>query len=149
MFVDGLGGQRQGCGQREHDRRVTEREEEPDAQRALSVLQELACCVVDRGDVIDVRGVTKPEHVGERTQASESRMIARVKPEQAPPEEMQQQDPAAEADHPAALGARQPPTSGRAPHSPRAGDPDLQRSGIASVHSQLRATSPLAPASSA
>src|ERR671911_629563 len=146
-LVDGLGGQGQRCGQREHDRRVTEREEEPHAERALSVLQELARRVVDRGDVIDVKGVTKPERVGERTQASESRMIAGVKPEQAPPKEMQQQHPAAEGDHPAPLGARQPPTCGRAPHSPRAGDPDPQRSEIASVHSPLRATLPLEPAS--
>src|SRR5918996_4479881 len=63
-LVDGLGGQGQRCGQREHDRRVTEREEEPHAERALSVLQELARRVVDRGDVIDVKGVTKPERVG-------------------------------------------------------------------------------------
>lgn len=61
--------------------------------------------VVHRRDVIDVKGVTKAERVGERTQASESRMVAGAKPEQAPPQEVQQQDPASEGEHPVPLGA--------------------------------------------
>ena len=48
----------------EDDRRVPEREEEADAQRALALVHELARRVVDRADVVGVEGVAQPERVG-------------------------------------------------------------------------------------
>ena len=50
--------------EREHDARVPEREEEPDAQRALAVVHQLARRVVDRRDVVGVEGVAQAERVG-------------------------------------------------------------------------------------
>jgi hypothetical protein len=49
--------------QREDHGRVPEREEEPDAQRPLAVVHELARRVVDGGDVVGVEGVAQPEGV--------------------------------------------------------------------------------------
>jgi hypothetical protein len=50
--------------EREHDRRVPEREPEADAERALALRHQLACGVVDRGDVVGVEGVAEAERVG-------------------------------------------------------------------------------------
>ena len=50
--------------EREHDRRVPEREPEADAQRALALAHQLAGRVVDRGDVVGVERVAQPERVG-------------------------------------------------------------------------------------
>lgn len=49
--------------QREDDRRVPEREEEPDAERALPVGHQLAGGVVDRADVIGVEGMAQAQRV--------------------------------------------------------------------------------------
>ena len=49
--------------QHEHDRRVTQREEESDAERPLTVAHQLAGRVVDRGDVVGVEGVPHAERV--------------------------------------------------------------------------------------
>jgi hypothetical protein len=54
----------------EDDRRVPQREEEACAQRALSVLQQLSCRVVDRCDVVGVERVPQPERVRERCEAA-------------------------------------------------------------------------------
>jgi hypothetical protein len=45
--------------EREHDRRMAEREEEPDAQRSLSLAHQFARAVVDRCDVVGVERVTQ------------------------------------------------------------------------------------------
>ena len=50
--------------EREDDRGVPEREEEPDAERPLALAHELARGVVDRGDVVGVEGVAQPQRVG-------------------------------------------------------------------------------------
>ena len=60
--------------QREDDRRVAEREEEADAERALAVLEELARRVVDRGDVVGVERVAQAERVSERAEPGERRI---------------------------------------------------------------------------
>jgi hypothetical protein len=49
--------------QHEHDRRVAQREEESDAERPLTVAHQLAGRVVDRGDVVGVKGVPHAERV--------------------------------------------------------------------------------------
>ena len=47
----------------QHDyRRMTEREEEADADRPLAVVHQLARDVVDRGDMVGVDRVTEAEH---------------------------------------------------------------------------------------
>jgi hypothetical protein len=48
---------------------VPQREEEPDAERPLALLHELARRVVDRGDVIGVEGVAHAEGVGGQADA--------------------------------------------------------------------------------
>ena len=83
--------------EREHDRRVAEREEEADAERALALLEQLAGGVVDRRDVVGVERVPQPERVGERAEARERRVAARVVEEEAPAGEVQQRDRAGEA----------------------------------------------------
>ena len=52
-------------GQGEHDGRVAEGEEVPDAKRALPVLDQLAGGVVDRGDVVGVKGMAHAQGVGQ------------------------------------------------------------------------------------
>ena len=60
----------------EHDGRVTEREEEADAERTPAVGQQLARRVVDRRDVVGVERVTEAERVGRDSEPE---------PEHAPP----------------------------------------------------------------
>src|SRR5262249_49472869 len=65
-------------------------------ERALAVLQQLARRVVDRRDVVGVKGVSQTEGVGERSQSGQGRLAARVPNEQAPADEMQERDGAGE-----------------------------------------------------
>ena len=48
---------------------MTERKEEPDADRALSLLHQLARDVVDRGDMIGINGVPQTEPVSQQCRA--------------------------------------------------------------------------------
>ena len=45
--------------------RMAEREEEPDRERLLALLHQLAHDIVDGGDVVGVEGVAQAEHIGE------------------------------------------------------------------------------------
>src|SRR5262249_28422208 len=103
---DRLGRDRETGGQREDDRRVAEREEEADAQRALAVLEELAGRVVDRCDVVGVEGVAQTERVGERAQPGERGVVPRVVEEQPPADQVQEEDGAPEAGEAERLSAR-------------------------------------------
>ena len=62
--------------EQEDDRRVAEREEEPDAERPLAVGHELARRVVDRADVVGVEGVAHAERVGGDADADAERAAA-------------------------------------------------------------------------
>jgi hypothetical protein len=62
--------QREQHREHEHDRRVSEREEEADTQRPLAIGHQLAGCVVDRGDVIGVKRVPEPERVSGQSRAN-------------------------------------------------------------------------------
>ena len=73
-------------GEREHDARVAEREEEADPERTLLLLQELARRVVDRRDVVGVERVAQPEGVRKRAEPGERRVRAREEQEEAPAE---------------------------------------------------------------
>ena len=55
--------------QQHHDGRMPEREEQPDADRPLSVLHQLPRDVVDRTDVVGIHGVAQTERVGEQRRA--------------------------------------------------------------------------------
>jgi hypothetical protein len=59
-----LGRERDPEGQREHDRRVAEREREADAERAAALLHQVAGRVVNRRDVVGVERVPDAEQVG-------------------------------------------------------------------------------------
>ena len=63
--------------QRDDDRRVAEREEEPDGDRALAVLHELARGVVDGGDVVRVDRVAQAEGVGQEGGRQQDRVLER------------------------------------------------------------------------
>ena len=63
--------------QGDDDRRVAEREEEPDADRPLAVLHQLAGGVVDGRDVVGVDGVAEPEGVGEEGRRQQDRVLDR------------------------------------------------------------------------
>ncbi len=102
--------------EREHDRRVAEREEEPGAERPLAVLQELAGGVVDRRDVVGVERVPQPERVRERAQPGQSRIAARVVEEQSPADHVQarrwrRRNPRGEPTRPASAHRPRPPTA--------------------------------------
>ena len=90
--VDRLGRDREAGGEREDDRRVAEREEEPDPERALAFLEELPGRVVDRGDVVGVERVPEAEGVGEHPEAGERGVVARVEEEQPPAGDVQEHD---------------------------------------------------------
>ena len=67
-------GERDGDRQRDNDRRMAEREKQPDPDRAPAFLHELAGHVVDRRDVIGVERVSQTETVGERGRAEQQRI---------------------------------------------------------------------------
>jgi hypothetical protein len=81
--------------QREHDRRVTEGEPEPDAQRALAFLHQLAGRVVDRRDVIGIERMPQPERVGRHPDPDRER----ARPAEAVPVRCDQRDQCHEAEH--------------------------------------------------
>src|ERR1035437_7364609 len=103
--MDGARGHRERRGQREHDGRVAEREEEPDPERATAFGDQLAGGVVDRRDVIGVERVPKPEAVGEDREPAEHRVAGGIERDQAPPDHVQAADSAAK-------GAQPPPLAG-------------------------------------
>ena len=105
--ADGLRREREPRREREDDRRVSEREEEADAEGALAVLEELPGGVVDRRDVVGVEGVAQPERVREHAEPGQRGVAARVPEEQAPAEDMEQQHTASEAGEAQPFGARQ------------------------------------------
>src|SRR5215217_2891540 len=98
--------------QRKDDRRVAEREEEPHAQRALALLAKLARGVVDRGDVVRVEGVPQAEGVGQRAEPDQHGLTGREDQEQAPADDVQPDDGAAEAGQSSPFGGRE-----RSPHA--------------------------------
>ena len=84
----------------EHDRRVSERKPETDAQRPLARSHQLARGVVDRGDVIRIERVSQPQRVrGDPNPERQHPRLARVVP--AWPAEREQPDEAEpmQADH--------------------------------------------------
>src|SRR6202011_2067868 len=62
--VERLYTDRQQKREHEHDRRVSEREEETDAHRALALAHDLPRSVVNARDVIGVKRLAQPERVG-------------------------------------------------------------------------------------
>jgi hypothetical protein len=66
-LLDARGRKAEPDGEREHDTRVPEREEEADAERLVLVVvgEELARRVVDRRDVVGVERMPQPERVRE------------------------------------------------------------------------------------
>ena len=94
-------------GEDEHHRRVPKREEEPDAQRPLALVDELAGRVVDGRDVIGVEGVAHPERVGEDPRADAEELglgdvvvVPEGEGEHAPAEHVQADDGRGHAAHP-------------------------------------------------
>ena len=63
------GGERDADRHQHHDGRVTEREEEADADWTLALLHQLAGDVVDRGDMIGVDRVAQAERIGQQRRA--------------------------------------------------------------------------------
>ena len=55
---------------------MAEREEQPDADRTLALLHQLARDVVDRGDMIGVDRVAQAERIGEQGRAQQHRLTA-------------------------------------------------------------------------
>ncbi len=69
------GRQRDGDGSKHHDGRMTEREEQTDANRPLALLHLGPRDIVDCRDVVGVDGVTQPERIGEKGGADQHRII--------------------------------------------------------------------------
>ena len=64
LLIEGHRGRGDGDRREHHDGRMSEGEEQPDGDRALTLLHQLARDVVDRGDVVGVDGVPQAEAVG-------------------------------------------------------------------------------------
>ena len=84
---------------------MTQREEEPDPERPLSLREELARAVVDRGQVVGVERVPQAERVGEGAEPRDHRMGARVVEDEPPAGEMEEHDGASEPSEPPPLFA--------------------------------------------
>src|SRR5205823_698322 len=91
------GRDRERGGEREHDARVAEREEESDPERAPLLVEELARRAVDRGDVVDVERVAQAERVRERSEPGERGRASRVIDEEAPAEHVEEDDDGSES----------------------------------------------------
>ena len=93
VALDGLGRDRKGQRQQEHDGRMSEREEEPHAQRTLASLHQEPRGVVDGRDVVCVECVPKAEGVGEgaRSRVCGPEVVV-VQEEEPPPEDVEKQD---------------------------------------------------------
>jgi hypothetical protein len=94
-------------GKGEHDRRMTQRKEEADAQRPLALLQHEPHRVVDRRDVIGVEGVPQPEHVGDEAEPDQCRKACGVVKVESPAHCVQQGDDAVERRQPAPFRGRE------------------------------------------
>src|SRR5579862_472111 len=105
LRVDGLGGNREPGREREHDRRVSEREEETDTDGTLLLLEQLARRVVDCGDVVGVEGVPEAERVREHAQPRQRGVRARIPGKEAPAEAVQEEHDREEAREACGLGA--------------------------------------------
>ena len=79
---------------------MAEREEEPDPERSLAVLEELSGRVVDRRDVIGVEGVPQPEGERQRPQTGQRGVAVRVEDEEAPSHDVETQDCGSEGSEP-------------------------------------------------
>jgi hypothetical protein len=97
----------------DHDRRVTEREEEADGHRTLALGHELSRGVVNRGDVVGVEGVAHAERVredpgadAEHTLGAKAVVVHRRDDDQRPADDVQESD---EAEH----GVEATPFTGR------------------------------------
>src|SRR5262249_14412996 len=78
--------------EREDDRRVAEREEEPRRERPPPVLELAARDVVDRRNVVGVERVPQAEGVRQRAEPRERGMGARVEDEQSPAGDVEGRD---------------------------------------------------------
>ena len=99
-------GERNADRQEDHDRRVAERKEEADADRALALLHELARDVVDRRDMIGVDRVAQAERIGEQRRSEQDRPIAEGDERPEPDENIAADQHGVDSDQPAAqIGA--------------------------------------------
>jgi hypothetical protein len=99
LLVEPADAEIQNYGQDEDHGRVAQGEEEPHAERALVVVDQLARGVVDGGDVIGVERVAHPEGVGQYARADtegfgpiDMEVAAQGCTQHAPPEDMQSDD---------------------------------------------------------
>ena len=70
VALDVLGRDGDGQGQADDHGRMAQGEEEPDAERPLAPLHQVAGGVVDGRDVVGVEGVAQPEAVGQTAGAA-------------------------------------------------------------------------------
>ncbi len=75
LCLDGKGGDRHHRRQRHHDAGMAEREEQADADRALTLLHQLAGDIVDGGDVVGIDGVAQTEAIGQKGGAEQHRVV--------------------------------------------------------------------------
>ena len=66
-------------GQGHHHRRVAQREEEADRNRALALLHQLARYIVDGSDMVGIKGMPQPECVGQDTDADREHGVIAAK----------------------------------------------------------------------
>jgi hypothetical protein len=59
----------------DHDGRMPQREEEPDRNRPLPRLHQLACHIVDRRDVIGINRMTETERIGQQRGSEQNRIV--------------------------------------------------------------------------
>ena len=104
LLLDGRRGDDDADGKGEHDRRMTQRKEEADAERPLALLQHESHRVVDRRDVIGIERVAQPEHVGDETEPDQRRMARGIVEIESPAQHVQQGDDAVQPGQPPPLG---------------------------------------------
>ena len=55
---------------------MADREPQPDCDRTLAVLHQLAGDVIDRRDMVGIDGMAQPERVGQRCRSEQQRIVA-------------------------------------------------------------------------
>ncbi len=75
LVLEGRRRERDADGRQHHHGGMAEREIEPERDRPLALLHQLAGGVVDRGDVVGIDRVAQPEAVGQQAGGEQDRMV--------------------------------------------------------------------------
>ena len=126
LEIEGTDAEVQGDGQHEDDGGMAQREEEPDPERALTFVDQLAGGVVDGRDVVGVEGVAHAQREGQDAGAQTEQLrlrnmevVADGHQQERPADDVEHQHGQRHAADPGPLAPGEPAAHRRQPASPR------------------------------